>query len=59
MPPDITQVAGKLGYYWGPNGGLPQGIWPEHIPRDLGYPQRHDLLATLELPALYGTALQY
>jgi hypothetical protein len=59
MPPDIVQVVGNLSYYQGPNGGLVWGNWPEHMVGHLGCPQGHDLLATLELPALYGIALQY
>jgi hypothetical protein len=59
MPRDTVQVTDNLSYYWGPNGDLPQGTGPEHILGHLGCPQLHDLLTTLELPTLYGVALQY
>jgi hypothetical protein len=55
MPPDTIQVTGDLSYYWGPNGGV---FLRElgHVLGHLEYPQGHDLLTTLELPA-YGIAL--
>jgi hypothetical protein len=59
MPPDITQVAGNLGHHLGPSGRLSLENGPEHMPGHLECPQWHDLLTTLELPTLYGTALQY
>jgi hypothetical protein len=59
MPLDTVQVSGNVGYYWGPSRGLVQGNSPEHILGHLGCPQGHDLLATLELPALYGATLPY
>jgi hypothetical protein len=49
MPPDIIQVAGSLGYYWGPNGGLPQRNGSEHMLGLLGCPQVCNLLTILEL----------
>jgi hypothetical protein len=59
MSPDTIQVAGNLSYYWGPNGGLVQGNCPEQMLGHLGCLQWHDLLATLELQALYSITLQY
>jgi hypothetical protein len=59
MPPDNIQVIGNLIYYCGPNVGSPQGNRHEHILGYLECPQGYDLLATLELPALYCTTLQY
>jgi hypothetical protein len=59
MPPDTAQVAGNLRHHWGPNVGLPWGNGLEHMPGNLACLQGHDLLATLGLPTLYSTALQY
>jgi hypothetical protein len=58
MSPDTVQVTDNFGYYWGPNGSLPQGNGPKHMLGHLEYPQEHDL-TTLEPPALYSTTLQY
>jgi hypothetical protein len=59
VPPDTIQIAGNLGHYWGPNGGLPWENGTEHMLGHLECPQGHDLLSTLELPMLYSVALQY
>jgi hypothetical protein len=59
MPPDAVQATGNLGYYWGPVGVLLRGTGPERMLGCLGCPQGHGLLTTLELPTLYGVALQY
>jgi hypothetical protein len=57
MPPNNTiQVAGNLGYYWGPSGGLPWGNRSEHMLGHLGCLQGHE---PLELPMLSAITLQY
>jgi hypothetical protein len=58
MSPVTVQVAGNLSYYLGSHWGLVWGNRPEHMLGCLGFPQGHDLPATLELPVLHGSTLQ-